>query len=42
MDVAHMYMAIISSKVTNNNENMLLFNGWYKIGRELNTAVYVN
>ena len=38
----HMYMRTISTKLTNDNGKMILFNEWYKLGRELNTAIYKN
>ena len=38
----HVYMTTISIKLANDNGNMVLFNGWYKLGRRLNTAVYMN
>ena len=37
-----MYMASISTKLTNDNGKMVLFNEWYKLDKEVNTAVYMN
>ena len=42
IDVLHMYMTSISTKLTNDNGKMVLFNELYKLGSEVNTAVYMN
>ena len=38
-----MYMRPITTKLTNGNAKMIfVFNEWYKLGKELNTAVFMN
>ena len=42
IDVLHMYITSISTKLTNDNGKMVLFNEWYKLDKEVNTTVYMN
>ena len=39
-DALYMYMTTINTKLTNDTGKMVSFNEWYKLGRELNAAVF--